>query len=98
MVQIVADADEGESLFQKLANSRRAEEKQSKDDVIFPGVLDQFLSGHIKFGRSVHVRELVLVVETHRHAKIILAEKKYVDARDSRDLGNVLDARSGFHL
>ena len=43
VVQVVADADEGESLFEELSDSRRSEEKDAENDFILASVLDQFL-------------------------------------------------------
>src|SRR5215469_6567597 len=62
MMQIVADADEGKSLFEKFPDAGRAKQKQSEDDIILTRVLDQLLRRAIKFRRGIHVRELVLVV------------------------------------
>ena len=61
-------------------------------------VLDQFLGGGIEFGRGVHVRELVFVVEAHGHAEIVLTEEENVDAGNGGDFGDVLDAGGGFDL
>ena len=98
VVQVVADADEGESFFEEFADACGAEQEQAEDDVVLAGVLDQFLGGGVEFGRGVHVGELVFVVEAHRHAEIVLAEEENVDAGDGGDLGDVLDAGSGLDL
>lgn len=50
MVEIVADADEGEAFFEKFADPCGAEQKQSEDDVVLVGVLDQLLGGGVEFG------------------------------------------------
>ena len=42
--------------------------------------------------------ELIFVIEAHRHAEIVLAEEENVNAGDGGDLGDVLDAGSGFDL
>src|SRR5580704_19781200 len=97
-MQVVADADEGESLFEEFADAGGAEQKEAEDDIIFAGVLDQLFRGGVEFGRGVHVRELVLVVEAHRHAEIVLAEEENIDAGNSSDLSDVLDARGGLDL
>ena len=80
VVQVVADADEGETLFEELADARCPEQEDAENGVVLPGVLHQLLRGRSEFGRGVHVRELVLVVEAHRHAEIVLSEEKDVDA------------------
>src|SRR5439155_14580244 len=60
VVQVVADADEGESLFRKLADAGRAEEKQSQDDVVLARMLGQLLRGGAQLGRGVHEGKFVL--------------------------------------
>ena len=92
VMQIVADADERETLLQELAHARGAEEEQSEDHVVLLRVIDQLLRGRAQFRRRVHVGELVLFVETHRHAEVVLPEEQNVDAGNGGDLGNVLDA------
>ena len=52
----------------------------------------------INFGGGIHVREFVLLVETHRHAQVILAEKENVDTRHSSNLVDVFDAICCFNL
>src|ERR1700691_27221 len=98
VVEIVAHADEGEAFFQKFADARGAEQEQAQDYVVLAGVFDQLFCGGVKFGRSVHVRELVLVIEAHRHAEIVLTEEEDVDAWNGGDLGDILNAGSGFDL
>src|ERR1700746_123772 len=44
------------------------------------------------------MRELVLVVEAHRHAKIVLSQEKDVNAGDGGDLSDIFDARRGLDL
>ena len=44
------------------------------------------------------MRELVLLVESHGHAKVVLAEEQDVDAGNGGDLGDVLDAGGGLDL
>ena len=58
----------------------------------------RLLGGGVEFRRGVHVRELVFVVEAHRHAEIVLAEEEDVNAGNGGDLGDVLDAGSGLNL
>lgn len=98
MVQIVAQAEEGKALLEELANAGCAKQKDAKNDIILAGVLDQLLRGCSQFGRSVHVREFIFVIETHRHAEIILSEKKNIDARNSGNLGDVFYAGGCLHL
>jgi hypothetical protein len=98
VVQVVAEAEEGESFVEKFADARSAEQEQAEDDVVLAGVFDQFLGGSVEFGRGVHVGELVLIVEAHGHAEIVLAEEENVDAGNGGDLGDVFDAGSGFDL
>src|SRR6266481_7660549 len=98
VVQVVADADEGETLFEELSDARCPEQEDAENGVVLAGVLDQLLRGRTEFGRGVHVRELVLVVKAHRHAKIVLAQEKDINAWDGRDLGNVFDAGGGLDL
>src|SRR6266404_2415421 len=92
VVQVIADADEGETLLEELADTRCPEQEDAENGVVLARVLDQFLRGRAQLGRGIHVRELVLVVEAHRHAKIVLSQEKDVNAGDGRDLGNVFDA------
>src|ERR1700674_1323649 len=98
VLQVVADADEGETLFEKLAYARCPKQEDAENGVVLASVLDQLLRGRSEFGRGVHVRELVLVVEAHRHAKVVLSEEKDVNAGDGGDLSNVFDAGSGLDL
>src|SRR5581483_9009480 len=97
-MQVVAYADEGEPLFEELAYTGGAEEKESEDDFVFARVINQLLRGCSKFGRGIHVRELIFFVKAHRHAEVVLAEEENVDTGDSGDLGDVLDARGGLDL
>src|SRR4029077_1622528 len=98
VVEIVADADEGDSVFEELANAGGTEEEEAEDDVVLTGVFDQALGGGVEFGRGVHVGELVLVVKSHRHAEIVLAEEEDVDAGDGWGLGDVFEARGSLDL
>src|ERR1035438_8760615 len=98
MVQVVADADESETLFEELADARGAEEEDTENDVVLARMLDQLLRGRSQFRRGVHVRELVLVVEAHRHAEVVLSEEKNVNAGNGRDLLHILDTRSRLDL
>src|SRR5271166_4527317 len=95
VMQIVAEAEEGETFFKEFADARGAEQEESEDYIILACVFDQFLGGRVEFGRSVHVGELVFVVEAHGHAEIVLTEEKDVDAGDSGDFGDVFDAGCG---
>ena len=97
-MQIIANADKGESLFQELADARGAEQKQSKDYVVLARMIDQFFGSSVEFRRSVHVREFVFVIKPHRHAEIVLSEEKNINAGDRGNLGDILDARSRLHL
>ena len=97
-MQVVADADESESFFKKFADTRGAEEEDAENDVVFTCLLNQLLGCGFELGRGVHVRKFVFVIEPHRHAEIVLAEKENVDAGDGGDLGDVLDAGSGLDL
>src|SRR5215813_8086610 len=98
VMQIVADADESETLVQEFADSRGAKEEQTENYVVLARVFDQALGGGVQFGRSVHVREFVFFIEAHGHAEIVLAEEENVDARDRGDFRDVLDAVGGFDL
>jgi hypothetical protein len=98
VVQVVADADEGETFVEEFTDAAGAEKKKAEDDVIFAGVFDQALRGGVKFGGCVHVREFVFFVETHGHTEIVLAEEENVHAGHSGDFGDVLDAVGGFDL
>src|ERR1700674_3217227 len=98
VVQVVADADEGETLFEELADARCPEQEDAENGVVLAGVLDQLLRGRAEFGRGIHVRELVLVVKAHRHAKIVLSQEKDVNARYGSDLGNIFNAGSSLYL
>src|ERR1022692_2139906 len=59
MVQVVADADEGESLLQELAHACGAEQEDSENDFVLARVLDELVGGRAQFWRSVHMGELV---------------------------------------
>ncbi len=98
VMQVVAEAEEGESFVEKFADARSTEQEQAEDYVVLAGVFDQFLGGGIEFGRSIHVGELVLIVEAHGHAEIVLTEEENVNAGNGGDLGDVLDAGGGFDL
>src|SRR5258708_13178423 len=89
VVQVVADADEGEPLLEKLADARCPEQEDAENGVVLAGVLDQLLRARSEFGRGVHVRELVLVVTAHRHAKIVLSQEKNINTRAAPDLANL---------
>src|SRR6266436_8885589 len=41
VMQVVADADEGESLFEELAHASGAEQEESKDKIIFARMVDE---------------------------------------------------------
>ena len=97
-MQVVAEAEEGESFVEKFADARGAEQEQAENDVVLACVLDQLFCGGIEFRRSVHEGELVFVVEAHGHAEIVLTEEENVDAGNGGDLGDVFDAGCGFDL
>ena len=54
--------------------------------------VDQFVGRVHEFRRRVHIRELVLFVQTHGHAQVILAEEQNIDARHGCNFIDVLDA------
>src|SRR5215475_1779279 len=56
VVQVIADADKGETFVEEFADASRAEQKQAEDHIIFAGVFDEALCGCVELGRSVHVR------------------------------------------
>ena len=45
VVQVVADADEGEAFIEKLSDARGAEEKEAEDDVVLSSFGDEFIRG-----------------------------------------------------
>src|SRR3979411_167134 len=55
VVQVVAYADEGESLLQKLPDACGAEEKDTEDHIVLARVLDQLFGGVFELGRGVHM-------------------------------------------
>src|ERR1700676_4313689 len=57
VVQVVANADEGETLFEKLPDARCSEQEDAENGVVLASVLDQLLRGRAEFGRGIHVRE-----------------------------------------
>src|SRR6516165_11804194 len=71
VMQIVADADESETLVQEFADSRGAKEEKTENDVVLARVFDQALGGGVQFGRRVHVGEFVFFIEAHGHAEIV---------------------------
>ena len=86
------------SLSRNSRHAAGAEQEEPEDHVVAFGGGAQLVGGRLQFRRSVHVRELVLFVESHRHAQIVLAEEENVDARNGGDLVDVLDAGRGLHL
>ena len=58
----------------------------------------QLVGGGVQLRRGVHVRELVLLKQAHRHAEIVLPQEQHIDARNGRDLVDVLDAVGRLHL
>ena len=97
-MQIVAHAQERETLFEELAHPARAEQKDPQDHLVFARLADQRVGGGQQFRRRVHVRKFIFHVEAHRHAKVVLAQKEHVDAGHGRNLGHVVDAALGLHL
>src|SRR5450755_2091802 len=98
MMQVVAQAEKRKALFQKFPDARRAKQKKSENDVVLPRVVGQFLRRRAQLRRGVHVRKLILVVEAHRHAEIVLSEEQNVNARNGGDLGDVFDTGCGLDL
>ena len=80
VVQIVADAEERESLVEEFPDAAGSEEEDAEDNAIFLGVGDQLVGRGQELRRGVHVREFVLDVEPHGHAQVVLAEEEHVDA------------------
>src|SRR5215470_1977081 len=78
MVQVVADADERESLVEKFANTRSAEKEKSQDDIVLSCGVDERGGSGVELRRSVHVREFIFFVKSHGHTKIVLAEEENV--------------------
>jgi hypothetical protein len=98
VVQVIAYADECKAFFQEFAYPRGAEQEDSEYHVILACVFDERLGGASQFRGRVHERKFILFVESHGHAQVILSEEEDVDARNGRDLGDVVDAGSRFHL
>src|SRR3989442_695202 len=98
VVKIVAYADKRETFIEEFAHACRAEQEETENDVVFSGGRLQLLSGVAQFRRCVHLRELILFVEPHRHAEIILAQEKNINAGNGRDRIDVLDAIRGLDL
>ncbi|GET89307.1 hypothetical protein, conserved [Leishmania tarentolae] len=99
VVQLTADADEGETLLQELTYTVRAEQKQTQDDVVLLGRSDEFICGSLQLWREIHLREHVpAVVQTHGHAEVVLAKEGDIDALHSHDFLQVFDARRCLHL
>ena len=57
VVQVVSNADEGESLFQEFADAGGAEEEESENDFVLAGVLDEFLGGGVELRREMCIRD-----------------------------------------
>src|SRR2546425_13005185 len=51
MVQIVTNTDKREAFLQKFTYARRTKQKESQDDIVLPGILNQFLRGRSQFRR-----------------------------------------------
>jgi len=98
VVKIVADADEGEAFVEKFADAGGSEEEEAEDDTVFARSGNELFGGGAELGRGVHVRELVLFIQAHGHAEIVLAEEEDIDAGNSGDFVDVLDAVRGFDL
>src|SRR4029077_3956039 len=98
VVKIVADADEGEAFVEKFGDSGGSEEEEAEDDTVFARSGNELFGGGAELGRGVHVRELVLFIQAHGHAEIILAEEEDIDAGNSGDFVDVLDAVRRFDL
>src|ERR1700732_3618237 len=67
VVQVVAETHEGETLLEELADARGAEQENPKDDAVLSGGGLELLRCVVELRRGVHVRELVLLEESHRH-------------------------------
>src|SRR6202047_93755 len=52
VVQVVAYADEGETLFEELADARCPEQEDAENGVVLARVLDQFLRGRAELDRK----------------------------------------------
>ena len=59
---------------------------------------DQLIRSLTQLRRCVHVRELILFIEPHRHAKIVLPEEKQIHTGNGRNLFNILDARGAISV
>src|SRR5688572_21211724 len=90
MVEIVSDTDEGESLFEEFAHAAGTEQEQAKNDVVLLRRVNQSVRCVHQFGGCVHIGELVLFIQSHGHAKVILAEEHDVQALYGRDFVDVL--------
>merc|ERR1719215_1289473 len=96
VVKVVPDGNEGEALVKELLHSICAKQEQAKNNIVCFCGCNQ-LAGHlIQLGRSVHLRELILLVETSTHAKVILPQEKHVNAFDCGNFIHIFNAVTGF--
>src|SRR5206468_11014752 len=98
VMQIVAKADKGKALFEEFSNAGSAEEEESQNDVILPCRRGELVRRVHQFGRSVHIGELVLLIQSHGHAEVVLAQEENVHALNGRDLIDVFDTVGGLDL
>ena len=49
-MQVIAQADEGETFIEEFSYARGAEQEEAEDDFVFAGFGDQFVGGGAKFG------------------------------------------------
>src|SRR5271154_3606065 len=54
VMQIIADADEGETFFEEFTDATGAEKKKAEDDVVLAGLGNELFRGGAEFRRSVH--------------------------------------------
>src|SRR5207244_1367760 len=76
VMELVSKTLERKSFFEELSDARGAEQEDAEDLIVPPGRIDQFRGGIIEFWRGIHIGELVLFIQTHRHAKVVLTEEK----------------------
>lgn len=98
VVEIVANGDEVEALLVELSDAVGAEEEDAKHDTVLLGGSLKSVGGLLQLGRGVHLREDVLLVETHGHAEVILAKECDIHSGDGHDLLDVLDGVVGLNL
>src|SRR4051812_44982459 len=65
VMEIVANADEREILFQELGDTSGSKEEQSEDDAILLRSRAQPIGRFLQLGRSVHLWKHVLLIQSH---------------------------------